>query len=175
MTMAQTSWKTQDNTHDFTRTGTFEVDGDAAAFVTGIVRMAAGALEQGDVREAEAYLRQGLERQPDHPHCLAYLSVCVAARARQFDKAEKLARSIIRDNARDAVAHYALGMVYLGAERRRLAFQSFDKARELARGDRYLQGQLDRAEPRRQPVLPFLSRNHVLNIWLGRLRARLEG
>ncbi len=172
--MASTTWKTQDNTHDFTRTETFEVDGDAAAFVRSIVRMAATALEKGDVREAEAYLRQGLTRQPDHPHCLAYLSVCVAARARQFDKAEKLARSIIRDNPRDATAHYALGMVYLQVERRRPAFDCFAQARDLARGDRYLQGQLDRAEPRRQPVLPFLTRDHALNVWLGRLRARLQ-
>lgn len=173
--MAQTTWKTQDNTHDFTRTGTFEVDGDAAAFLRSIVRMAAGALEKGDVREAESYLRQGLARQPDHPHCLAYLSVCVAARARQFAKAEKLAQSIIRDNPYDATAHYALGMVYLQAERRRPAFESFAKARDLAMGDPYLQGQLDRAEPRRAPVLSFLPRDHRLNIWLGRVRARLRG
>ena len=168
-----TTWKHQDNTHDFARTGTFEVDGDAAAFVRNIVRMAATALEKGDVRDAESFLRQGLARHPDHPHCLAYLSVCVAARARQFAKAEKLAGSIIRDNPSDATAHFALGMVYLRAGRRRLAFQSFDRARTLAKGDPFLQGQLDRAEPRRAPVLPFLSRNHPLNIWLGRMRARL--
>ncbi len=173
--MAPTTWKTQDNTHDFTLAGTFEVDADAASFMRNIVRMAAIALERGDVREAEGFLRKGLERQPDHPHCLAYLAVCVAARARQFDKAEKLARSIIRENPYDATAHYALGMVYLGAERRRQAFENFDKARELAQGDRYLQGQLARAEPRRQPVLGFLSRNHPLNIWLGRLRTRFNG
>lgn len=173
--MAHITWKTQDNTHDFTRSGVFEVDGDATAFLRSIVRMAASALEKGDVREAESYLRQGLARQPDHPHCLAYLSVCVAARARQFAKAEKLAQSIIRDNPGDAIARFALGMVYLQAERRRVAFECFATARDLAGGDPYLQGQLDRAEPRRQPVLTFLSRNHPLNIWLGRLRARLRG
>ncbi|MFO7610267.1 MAG: hypothetical protein R6X35_13960, partial [Candidatus Krumholzibacteriia bacterium] len=80
-----------------------------------------------------------------------------------------------RDNPYDATAHSALGMVYLQAERRRLAFECFAKALDLAKGDPYLQGQLHRAEPRRAPVLSFLPRNHRLNIVLGRLRARLRG
>lgn len=164
--------KTQEQTGRY-GVGVFEVNADNKSYMADIVRLAAVALEKGNVREAEAYLRQGLERVPEHPQCLAYLSVCVAARAGQTDKAEKLAKTIIRDNPRDPTAFFALGMVYLKTNQRRQAFHYFGRARQLAENDPYLLAQLDRAEPRRPPVLGFLPRNSRINILLGWLRYRL--
>jgi Tfp pilus assembly protein PilF len=157
----------------YDRRTAWEVDPDAAAFVRNVVRMASSALVAGKPREAERYLREGLARDPNHPHCRAWLSVCVAARVGHAAKAEQMARTLLREHPDDAVAHAALGLVMLRSGRRRAAYRSFDRARELAPADPALQRDLARLEPRRAPVLRFLSRDHALNVWLGRLRARL--
>ena len=170
--MTDTPTKTDNEQTGRYGVGVFEVNADNKSYMADIVRLASVALEKGNVREAETYLRQGLERVPEHPQCLAYLSVCVAARAGQTDKAEKLAKTIVRDNPRDPTAFFALGMVYLKTDQRRQAFNYFGRARQLAADDPLLKGQLDRAEPRRAPVIGFLPRNSRINILLGWLRYR---
>ncbi len=173
--MALSIQRDPDRKGDFQNNFAWEVDPDADALVRNMVRMATAAIEKGDLREAEGFLREGLARDPSDGHCRAYLAVCVAARAGQFTKAEQMARGIIREHPYDPVGHAALGLVYLNAGRRRAAFQSFARARELAPADGGMNDRLDRLEPRRDPVLRFLPRNHALNIWLGRLRSRLKG
>ena len=150
--------------------GVLKVNADSKSYMADIVRLAAAALEKGDVREAESYLRQGLEKVPGHVQCLAYLSVCVAVRSGRSEHAEKLAKTLVRENPRDPVGFFALGMVHLTANRRRQAFNYFGRARQLAADDPLLIEQLARAEPRRAPVLSFLPRNSRINILLGWLR-----
>ena len=59
-----------------------------------LIRRAGRFLETGDVEAAEASLRQGLERVPEHPECVAYLAVCLAAGKRKYVTAEKLVTNI---------------------------------------------------------------------------------
>jgi Tfp pilus assembly protein PilF len=147
-----------------------EVDTDFCA--QQVVR-AGHFLKQGRVDSAEAALRQGLERVPDHPECTAYLAVCLAAGQRKFVTAEKLVRNIISNNPYDPTAWYALGRVNLLGGRREQAFQNFRKARQVSRDDAQVAAIVAEMDPRRGPMLPFLSRDNFLNIILGRLRARL--
>lgn len=150
----------------------FEIQtGAAADFAASMVHEAGQYLEAGDIKAAEKCLRMGLQKAPGHPQCLAYLAVCAAAGQRNLDTAETLARKLTKDYPHEAAAFYALGRVVLLAGRREAAFQHFQKARRLAVNDAGLQVQLDRMEPRRPAVVPFLSRNHPLNVALGRLRA----
>lgn len=137
------------------------------------VERAGRFLKQGRVDSAEAALRQGLERVPDHAECTAYLAVCLAAGQRKFVTAEKLVRNIISNNPYDPTAWYALGRVNLLGGRREQAFQNFRKARLVSRDDAQVAAIVAEMDPRRGPVLPFLSRDHFLNIILGRLRAKL--
>ena len=76
----------------------------------------------------------------------------------------------VRDSAR---VHDALGRIHLIRSRRKRAFRHFEHARQLGPSDPVLHRDLDRLDPRRAPVIPFLPRNSIVNIWLGRLRARL--
>jgi len=151
-----------------------DVQNGKSNFMADIVSMAATALERGDEEEAEQYLRQGLEREPNHHQCLAYLSICVATRIRQNTKAEQLAKTLITENPKDATAHYALGMVYLKVDRRRMAFQQFDKAARLAKGDQFLMGRLQAAEPRKKPFFPSLPRDHFMNVLFGKMTAAFK-
>jgi tetratricopeptide (TPR) repeat protein len=131
-------------------------------------------LESGDVEAAEASLRQGLERVPEHPECIAYLAVCLAAGQRKYVTAEKLVTNIINNNPYDPTAWYALGRINLLGGRRDRAFKNFEKAKRVSRGDQSIEVIVDKMDPRREPVMSFLPRNNIVNIWFGRLRSRLN-
>ena len=78
-----------------------------AEFAAEMVRRARRLIEEDRHKDAELYLRQALERVPDHKECQAYIAVCLAGK-RKFVSAEKLAKNVIRNNPFDAVAYYAL-------------------------------------------------------------------
>jgi predicted Zn-dependent protease len=136
------------------------------------VRRAGLFLEDGKVEMAEACLRSGLGRVPDHPECTAYLGVCIAAGQRKFVTAEKLVKEILATRPYDPTAWYALGRINLLGGRRHHAFANFAKARSVSRQDSQVEQLIAEMDPRRSPVIGFLSRDHVLNVLLGRLRAR---
>lgn len=132
-------------------------------------------LESGNFEHAEACLRSGLARVPEHPECTAYLGVCLAAGQRKYVTAEKLIKNILDANPYDSTAWYALGRINLLGGRREQAFANFARAKSVSRQDTHVQVLVEQMDPRRPPVLGFLPRDHFLNILLGRLRARLTG
>ena len=127
-------------------------------------------LEKGKIDSAEAALRQGLERVPEHPECLAYLAVCLAAGKRKYITAEKLVKNIIKKNPYDPTAWYALGRINLLGGRREQAFKNFKRATQVSRDDVHVELAVEQMDPRQGSVINFLPRDHFLNIWLGRLR-----
>ena len=135
------------------------------------VQRAGHYLESGRIDLAEACLRSGLEKIPEHPECMAYLGVCLAAGQRKYVTAEKLIKNILANNPFDSTAWYALGRINLLGGRREQAFKNFAKAKHVSRDDAQVGGMVDRMDPRLPPVLRFLPRNNFLNIWLGRLRS----
>jgi tetratricopeptide (TPR) repeat protein len=138
------------------------------------VERAGRFLEAGNIDGAEAALRQGLERMPENPECLAYLAVCLAAGKRKFVTAEKLVKNIIKNNPYDPTAWYALGRINLLGGRRQQAFKNFEQAKRVAHDDRDLEVAVEKMDPRKGSVIGFLPRNHFLNIWLGRIRAQFS-
>lgn len=142
-------------------------------FAAEMVRRAKRLIEEGRHKDGEIYLRQALERVPDHKECQAYIAVCLAGK-RKFVSAEKLAKNVIRNNPFDAVAYYALGRVNLIGSRRGSAFHNLEKARTLATGDREMEGEVKKLDPRRPPVIRWLPRNNFLNIMFGKWRAAMN-
>lgn len=149
-----------------------EVDADYCAKQ---VRRAGKLLEKGNIAAAESVLRQGLERVPEHPECVAYLAVCLAAGQRKYVTAEKLVKNIIKNQPYDPTAWYALGRINLLGGRREQAFKNFDRAVKVSCADAKIEMAVEEMDPRRDPVLIFLPRDHFLNIMLGRMRSKLGG
>jgi tetratricopeptide (TPR) repeat protein len=142
-------------------------------YVQSILHKAKHFIEQKDYRAAETYLQKGLARVPKHPQCLAYMAICLAESKRRFLAAEEIATEALRQQPGDPRGHYALGRINLVGSRRRKAFQYFNQARSIAPEDTELNADLQKLDPRRTPPLPFLSRNHFLNVYLGKTRAVL--
>lgn len=159
----------QKNPQEMTYSAHKEVD---QVFVSEMIRRAKPLIEEGRHQEAEMFLRQALERVPDNKECQSYIAVCLAGK-RKYVSAEKLAKNVIRNNPFDAIAYYALGRVNLLGSRRGSAFHNLAKARHLASGDNDLEHEVERLDPRRKPVIGWLSRNNILNRMLGRLRANV--
>ena len=61
------------------------------------------------------------------------------------------------------------------AGKRSLAAEAFERALRLAPEDKTIRAELARVDRRGKPVIPGLSRDHGLNIWLGKLRANMRG
>ncbi len=144
-----------------------------AEFAAEMVRRAKGLIEKDCHEDAELFLRQGLERVPDHKECQAYIAVCLAGK-RKFVSAEKLAKNVIRNNPFDAISYYALGRVNLLGSRRGSAFRNLEKAHNLASGDREMEGAVKELDPRRPPVIRWLPRNSFLNVLFGKWRASMS-
>lgn len=150
---------------------TYEVEDAATAKVSELADRAATALEQGDFAKAEDLLRKGLATIPEHPRCMAYLAVCIAALGRRDGSAEKAARSVISRFPEEPAGWFALGQVHLLEGNRKVAFQHFAKARQLTDQLDDLQDRLDRQEPRKGPLFTGLPRDHFLNVLSGRVRS----
>ena len=152
---------------------TFRITDKKTQRMAEILKMVSAALDGGNIGTAERHLRLGLQDDPENPRLLSYLSICVASAGRELETAEELARKITKEFPCEPAGHYALGKVKLIGNKRRFAFQNFRKARQLARSDHHILEELDRMEPRKAPVFPGLARNHFLNKFLGKMRARL--
>ena len=138
------------------------------------VRRAGRFLELGKIEAAEASLHQGLDRVPEHPECVAYLAVCMAAGRRKYVTAEKLIKIILNKNPYDATAWYAMGRINLLGGRRKQAFKNFAKAKLVSRDDVNVEIAVEQMDPRQSPVLTFLPRDNFLNVFLGRLRSHFN-
>lgn len=135
-----------------------------------IANRAAAEIDQGDFEKAERLLRKGLAQNPTHTRCLAYMAVCTAALADDDGTAEEMARKVINRHPEDPAGWFALAQVHLLGGNRKIAFQHFAKARELAKRDRRFRAQIDRQDPRNSLAIRTLPRDHVANVILGRVR-----
>ncbi|MCP4574040.1 MAG: tetratricopeptide repeat protein [bacterium] len=134
-------------------------------------RLAVQEMEVGDFREAEILLQKGLETDPTHLRCRAYIGVCMAALGRDDGAAQAMVRGIVTEHPEEPGGWYALAQVHLLHGNRGVAFKHFAKARELARRDPKFRAQVDRQDPRNPNVIRSLLRDHLLNVFCGWVRS----
>lgn len=137
--------------------------------------LAVKQMEVGDYREAEVLLQKGLEADPAHLRCRAYIGVCMAALGRDDGAAQAMVRGIVSEHPEEPGGWYALAQVHLLYGNRGIAFDHFAKARELARRDPKFRAQVDRQDPRNPNVIRSLPRDHLLNVFCGWMRRQFRG
>jgi Flp pilus assembly protein TadD len=84
----------------------------------------------GQAQAAEDSLRQGLQRQADHPECLSLLARCLAAQGRQKD-AWETARQAENMNSENPEVWETVGIVYGWVNEFAAAARAFEKVREM--------------------------------------------
>jgi Flp pilus assembly protein TadD len=130
-------------------------------------------MDKGSFRAAEAGLQRGMSLMSSDCQVMAALAICLAAGRHKFITAEKLARQAQQVSPYEPWGTYALGRVYLLGGRRYQAFRSFYKALKMAPDDARLEVAVAGLDRRRPPVVTMLSREHRLNVALGKIRSFL--
>jgi tetratricopeptide (TPR) repeat protein len=127
-------------------------------------------LDQNNVLAALACLERALGIWDD-PVWHSRLGFCIAKQRGQITRAFELCRGAIEHDPDNPLHYLYLGKVYLIAGNASEALQSLRQGMILG-GSRELEQLLDAIGTRKTPVLPFLSRDNLLNKYLGIVLAR---
>jgi tetratricopeptide (TPR) repeat protein len=104
----------------------------------------------------------------------SYFGVCLAAHRKKYAEAVQYCEISLRINPLDPEHRTNLALVYLERDERERAFETLNAGLRLDRKNRRINLILDSLGRRRPPVVPFLSRQNPINIWLGRRRAEIR-
>ena len=105
--------------------------------------------------------------------CLSYFGLSLAlTNGAGMPEATRACESALKSDKYDAELYFNLGRVYILSGRHGKAIQTFERGLLEEPDHAGLREVLRKAERRASPVLSLLSRNHPLNVYLGRRRAR---
>lgn len=127
-------------------------------------------LQNGYPKKALACLRRAYEYEKHNPYYQSFLGLSIAQAQRKWDQAVELCQIAVQQRRTEVQFHLNLADVYALAGRRELALDTLDLALELLGDDERLSRARSKVEKRRRPVLPFLTRGHLLNRQLGKFR-----
>ncbi len=105
----------------------------------------------------------------------SFYGLCIAMVRRKYAQAVEYCNVSLKANFMDPDHRANLARVYLERGERRKAVETLSAGLRLEPHNTQINLIFDRIGRRRPPVLGFLPRDHPLNVWLGRLRARSGG
>ena len=123
--------------------------------------------------EAMKRLEVALQISPHNAEYLSYYGLCVALDREDYQSAVKLCERAVQYDRTSPVARVNLGKVYRMNGMTAAAYDEFIGAWKADRSHPAPAAELSRMGIRRPPVLPFLERSHWLNVFLGRMRAKM--
>jgi tetratricopeptide (TPR) repeat protein len=104
----------------------------------------------------------------------SYYGLCIAMVRRKYAQAVEYCNISLKANFMDPDHRANLAMIYLERGERRKAVETLNAGLRLEPNNTQINQIFDRIGRRRPPVISFLSRDHPLNVWLGRKRAQGE-
>jgi predicted Zn-dependent protease len=127
-------------------------------------------LRDGRATEAIDVLRHASQRDPENPYYMSYFGLSLGHAEGMWAEAERLCHTAVCRGRRQAQLYLNLAEVYLASGRRQAAADTLARGLHYLPHDARLQLEFCRLLERRTPVLRFLSRGHILNRNLGRMR-----
>jgi len=101
----------------------------------------------------------------------SYYGLCVAMVRRRYADAVKYCQISLRTNPLEPQHRANLALVYMERNDRAKAVETLNSGLRLDGRNRRIHRILDDLGRRKPPVIPFLSRDNPLNVWLGKKRA----
>lgn len=125
-------------------------------------------------RDPEAFecFRAAYQIDRANPRYRSFFGLGLAVVERRFDKALELCRSAAKEEFFNPDLYHNLARVHMAFSFKSEAIRYLRRGLMIDPANIALAEDLERLGRRRSPVLQFLPRNHPLNRWLGRLRAR---
>ena len=124
--------------------------------------------------DATVLLQRALEIDAEHAQSLSLFGLCLANRGLEFKRALQCCRRAIRHDPRSIDFHLNIAKVYKLMGDHQSAYKVLLRVWRGNPHDAQAACELARMGVRKQPPLPFLSRSHACNRFLGRLRSRLR-
>jgi tetratricopeptide (TPR) repeat protein len=115
--------------------------------------------------------KQTLDRLPSE--LISYYGLCIAYAQNRIEEGVRLCQSAVKQEVLRPDFYLNLGKVYLKADQKNKAIDTFRKGLEIVDDKRSLIQELRRLGLRKKPILNFLPRNNFLNRYLGLLVHRL--
>lgn len=138
---------------------------------TGVALCRAGDWERG----LPLLVRLAEERGQLSPVAKSYLGYGLAYRQRKVREGLKLCRRAVEQEFYQPDVLYNLARTEVLAKNRVAAVQALETGLKIDPDHRGLMELRDQVGIRRPPVIPFLARENVLNVLLGRLRHAVKG
>jgi Flp pilus assembly protein TadD len=123
-------------------------------------------------QKALAKLRRAYECDKHNPYFMSFLGLSIARAQRKWDLASELCETAVQLKPKEIQFYLNLGEVYAASGMRERALDKLDDAVQLFGEDARLRQARSKVQNRRNPILPFFGRTHILNRELGRLRHR---
>jgi len=126
----------------------------------------------GDLSTAHASFERAHRRDPRDPRYMSWYGLTLVLVERNSNLGVLLCDQALRGAGADPDLLLNQARVHLALNQRERTVRALQRGLELWPDHPGLLSARDALGWRRRPVLPFLSRNSPLNVWLGRLRNR---
>ncbi len=130
---------------------------------------AQASIHRSNFKRAASLLKEALKIAPGNPNYMSHMGLCMGMMG-NLRESEIMCRKAITLAPLKPILLVNLGRVLLEQGKREGARKAFKRAYEIDDTHAAAALELSRMGVRRKPVIPFLHRNHPLNIYLGKLR-----
>jgi tetratricopeptide (TPR) repeat protein len=130
------------------------------------------ARASGEVARALEHFRAAHRLDPTNPRYRSFFGLCLGLVERRFDKALDLCRSAAREEFFNPALYHNLARVHLAFGFKAEGIRYLRRGLMIDPDNGAIAEDLRIMGVRRSPILPFLSRRHRINRWLGALRRR---
>jgi predicted Zn-dependent protease len=131
-------------------------------------------LRQNRLPEAANAFRSLFKEDPENPLYMSYYGLILALFEQNYQDGINFCRAAILLSVCESELYINLSKVYTKAGQRKKALETLVEGLKYSRTKTQLLGEMKRIGCRRRPVLPFLPRDHFLNMALGKLTHRLR-
>lgn len=128
-------------------------------------------LEEGNVFEA-MYVLEDAEKLHSTPQLRSYLAYCRAKIKDEYAESIRVCKQSISEDPQNGDHYLNLGRIYMLVRKRGPAMQAFRAGLKIGPHPQLMR-ELRKFEQRKPPVIQSLHRDHVLNITLGKILAKI--
>jgi len=135
---------------------------------TKLFRAGLHLLRGNRLQEAVAAFKRALTMAPDEAIFMSYYGLALVQTGRQYQDALNLCEDAVKRSPYHPELYHNLAQVYLIKGKRKKAIAALNRGLQLDPHYDAILDEFRRIGIRKRPPLPFLDRDHVLNIYLGR-------
>lgn len=131
------------------------------------------AFKNGNTLGALAFFERAFNLEPENPTYQSFLGICIARERGKISEAINLCEKAVQSEPRKIESYLNLGRVYLNAGFRSKSVEVFRNGLMIDNKNPEIIAELQALGLRKKPVFQVLSRNHILNKYLGIILSRL--